>query len=120
MRSADSRTTYEQIWEIVRQIPRGKVATYGQVASEAGFPGQARRVGYALHSLPDSSGVPWHRVINASGRISFPKGSEAYGRQRRLLRKEGIILSKEIIDLNRFGWLSDSYTRRSWRSRKFQ
>jgi methylated-DNA-protein-cysteine methyltransferase-like protein len=104
---SNSRSTYELIWETVRQIPRGKVATYGQVASEAGFPGQARMVGYALHALSGSQGVPWHRVINASGRISFPKGGEAYRRQRRLLRNEGIIFSKERLDLDRFGWLSD-------------
>lgn len=104
---SNSRSTYELILETVRQIPRGKVATYGQVASEAGFPGQARMVGYALHALSDSAGVPWHRVINASGKISFPKGSEAYRRQRRLLRNEGVVFSKESLDLDRFGWLSD-------------
>ena len=104
---SNPRSTYELIWEIVRQIPRGKVATYGQVAAEAGLPGQARMVGYALHALSGTPGVPWHRVINASGEISFPKGSAAYRRQRRLLRNEGIVFSKESLDLGRFGWLSD-------------
>ncbi len=101
------KSTYEVIWETVRQIPRGKVATYGQVASESGLPGRARMVGYALHALAGMSDVPWHRVINSSGRISFPKGSEAYRRQRRLLRSEGIVFKKDTLDLERFGWLSD-------------
>ena len=98
---------YELIWETVRQIPKGKVATYGQVASEAGFPRQPRMVGYALHALPPRSGVPWHRVINAQGRISFPKGSTAHRKQRRLLKAEGVNFRGESLDLERHGWLSD-------------
>jgi methylated-DNA-protein-cysteine methyltransferase-like protein len=99
--------TYERIWETVRQIPKGLVATYGEVAAEAGFPGQARMVGYALHALPPGSGVPWQRVINAMGKISFPSGSEAYTRQKDLLRKEGIVFRGDRIDRRRFGWLRE-------------
>ena len=101
-------SSYEIIWEIVRQIPKGRVATYGQVASESGFPGQARLVGYALHSLPPHAGVPWQRVINSQGGISFPRGSSAYRRQRRLLGGEGVIFQGDTIDLERFGWLKIS------------
>jgi methylated-DNA-protein-cysteine methyltransferase-like protein len=101
-------SSYEIIWEIVRQIPKGRVATYGQVAAESGFPGQARLVGYALHALPPHAGVPWQRVINARGRISFPCASSAYKRQRRLLRGEGVIFQGPTIDLERFGWLRTS------------
>ena len=101
-------SSYEIIWEIVRQIPKGRVATYGQVASESGFPGQARLVGYALHSLPPHAGVPWQRVINSHGRISFPRGTSAHRRQRRLLSGEGVVFQGEIIDLERFGWLKTS------------
>jgi methylated-DNA-protein-cysteine methyltransferase related protein len=97
--------TYERIWETVRQIPKGTVATYGEVAAEAGFPGQARMVGYALHALPHGSGVPWQRVINTMGKISFPTGSDAHTRQKRLLRKEGIVFRGDRIDRERFGWL---------------
>ena len=97
--------TYEIIWETVRLIPKGYVASYGQVAVEAGMPGQARLVGYALHALPPSSGVPWHRVINAQGRISFPPGSSSYIRQKKLLQKEGIVVNGGGIDLKRYGWL---------------
>ena len=63
--------SYQRIYAVVRQIPEGRVATYGQVASLAGLAGQARQVGYALHALPDGTAVPWHRVVNASGGISL-------------------------------------------------
>jgi methylated-DNA-protein-cysteine methyltransferase-like protein len=110
VRFGGSLSTYEAIWETVRQIPRGKVATYGQIASESGFPRQSRMVGYALHALPVSSNVPWHRVINARGRISFPERGESYNRQKRLLRSEGVTFVRDVVDLERFGWLSDSAT----------
>ena len=107
---AESRnmlSTYELIWETVRQIPKGKVASSGQVASEAGFPRQPRMVGFALHALPPHSGVPWHRVINAQGRISFPRDSAANRKQRRLLKAEGVVFHGDAVDMERFGWLSD-------------
>ena len=65
--------TYRKIWATAKRVPKGRVATYGQIAALAGFPRQARLVGYALHSLPEKSDVPWHRVINARGEISFGK-----------------------------------------------
>ena len=102
---------YERIYGLVRQIPVGKVATYGQIAREASYPRQPRMVGYALHALPNSSGVPWHRVINAQGKISFPRKSGSYNRQKRLLRKEGISFAREVVDLKRFGWLSEARKR---------
>jgi len=111
MRRSGLPRTYELIWEIVRLIPRGKVASYGQIAQEAGLPGQARLVGYALHALPPSSGVPWHRVINAQGRISFPPASVAYRQQRRLLQNEGVVLERGCIDLQSYGWLRKLRTR---------
>jgi methylated-DNA-protein-cysteine methyltransferase-like protein len=106
-RIRNSLSTCELIRETVRQIPRGRVATYGQIASEAGFPGQARMVGYALHTLPIGSAVPWHRVINAQGRISFPKGTDAYRKQRHLLKSESVGFSRDVVDLDRFGWLTE-------------
>lgn len=63
-------TSYRRIYAVVRRIPRGRVATYGQVARLAGLPGHARQVGYALHALPAGTTVPWHRVVNAQGAIS--------------------------------------------------
>ncbi len=97
--------TYELIWEIVRLIPKAKVASYGQVAAEAGLPRQARLVGYALHALRPSSRVPWHRVVNAHGKISFPPGSPAYRRQHDLLQREGIVMDGGTIDMKKYGWL---------------
>ena len=80
--------TYEAIYRIVRKIPRGKVATYGQIAKLAGMAGHARQVGYALHALPSGSDVPWHRVINAKGQISLRSTTESM--QKALLEKEGV------------------------------
>lgn len=82
--------TYERIYAIVRQIPHGRVATYGQVARLAGLNGHARQVGYALNSLADGHDIPWHRVINSKGEIS--RRSEPYLEkiQRELLEQEDI------------------------------
>jgi len=74
----------------VARIPKGRVATYGQVAELAGLDGHARQVGYALHALPDDSAVPWHRVVNARGEVSARFHTEWGVIQRRLLEAEGI------------------------------
>jgi len=96
---------YERIWSVVARIPRGRAATYGQVARLAGLPRQARRVGYALHALPEGRDVPWHRVVNAAGGIS-PRAEPRYETiQRVLLRREGIVLdARGRVSLDRFGW----------------
>lgn len=107
MRTGSSLSNYELIWETVRQIPKGSVATYGEVAAESGLPGQPRLVGYALHRLPAGSDVPWHRVINSQGRILFSPASRVFKEQRRLLQKEGVVFAGEAVDLHRFGWLKD-------------
>jgi methylated-DNA-protein-cysteine methyltransferase-like protein len=94
---------YERIWQFVKKIPHGKVATYGQIARLAGIDGHARFVGYALHGVPQKSGIPWHRVINSQGRISL-SGLSAR-RQRRLLELEKIEFSPAgKIDLKTFQW----------------
>ncbi len=98
------KDTYPRIWRTVERIPKGRVSTYGRVAAVAGLPGQARLVGYALHALPPQSGVPWQRVINSRGMISFPRNSHSFGRQERLLMKEGIRIVDGKIDLRKFGW----------------
>ncbi|UCC72822.1 MAG: MGMT family protein [Gemmatimonadota bacterium] len=96
--------TYTRIYEVVNRIPRGRVATYGQVAALAGLNGQARQVGYALHALKDDS-VPWHRVVNAQGRISSRREPGCERWQRQLLEEEGIVLDSEgRICLERFRW----------------
>ena len=97
--------TYERMYAVVRLIPRGRVATYGQVAALAGFPGHARQVGYALNSLPHRSDLPWHRVINAKGEISI-RAEPVYGRvQRALLEAEGVSFDPTgRVPLQRFRW----------------
>ncbi|MDH4130727.1 MAG: MGMT family protein [Gemmatimonadota bacterium] len=80
---------YSAIYAVVRRIPRGRVATYGQVAELAGGRVTARQVGYALHALPASTTVPWHRVVNREGRISLPPESGGIEQQLRLA-KEGV------------------------------
>ena len=94
-----------RIWQVVALIPSGKVASYGDVARHAGMPGAARRVGMALRRLPTDTRIPWHRVINAQGRISLPDGSASQLTQRERLEAEGILFRiNGSIDLRRFGW----------------
>jgi len=94
-----------RIYAIVRRIPRGRVATYGQVAAAAGLPGHARQVGYALNALPDDHDVPWQRVINAQGRVSSRADPFAEDRQRAMLEAEGGVFdTRARVDLDRFGW----------------
>lgn len=97
--------TYRRIWEMVERIPAGRVATYGQIAALVGRPGHARQVGYALHNLPEGTEVPWHRVINARGRVS-PRSRPGWdGLQRMLLVEEGVTFdSDDRIDLERYRW----------------
>lgn len=90
----------------VKQIPRGRVCTYGNVADAAGLPRRARLVGTVLRQTPASKGLPWFRVINASGRISFPVGSDSYARQRKHLEDEGVDFVGGRVDLERYGWPS--------------
>jgi methylated-DNA-protein-cysteine methyltransferase-like protein len=93
-----------RIYEVVAQVPRGRVATYGEIARRAGLPRGARRVGRALRTLAGHPPIPWHRVVNAEGRIALATGSDGAQRQRRLLITEGIAFSGDRIDLRRFGW----------------
>ncbi len=88
-RSRPSAGTYARIYDVVRRIPAGRVATYGQVARLAGLPRHARQVGYALRALEDDA-VPWHRVINAAGAISRRADPMFVDVQRQLLQAEGI------------------------------
>ncbi len=95
---------FEQVYAIVRCIPRGRVATYGQVARMLEQPHAGRTVGWAMRALPEGSDVPWFRVVNAAGRISL-RGSEGVAEQRCLLGAEGVSFDHDgRIDLHRFGW----------------
>ena len=96
-----------RILAVVRRIPRGRVATYGQVAAMAGLPRRARLVGQILQHLDPAIKIPWHRVVNAKGEVSYSlsrNGGDAV--QQRLLEKEGIEFDdKNRFDLERFRWL---------------
>ncbi|MGI8817668.1 MAG: MGMT family protein [Gemmatimonadales bacterium] len=97
--------SYQRIYRVVRRIPQGRVATYGQVASLAGLAGHARQVGYALHALPDGTIVPWHRVVNAAGRISARATPGGDLVQRLLLEREGIRLdARGRVSLDQVRW----------------
>jgi methylated-DNA-protein-cysteine methyltransferase-like protein len=93
------RKLLERIWRAVAAIPRGEVASYGGIARRAGAPGRARLVGHALKVAPASLKLPWHRVLNAQGRISLPAGSKAHRMQRRLLEEEGVVFRNGKVDL---------------------
>lgn len=95
-------TNYQRIWDVVAQIPHGRVATYGQIARLAGLGQHARLVGYALHHSPIELG--WHRVINAYGKISFPQHSNQYHLQQSKLEAEGIVFKNRRVDLDRYRW----------------
>ena len=99
---------YDLVWATVKRIPRGKVATYGQIAALAGMPRHARHAGYALAATPENMKIPWHRVINARGRVSLRLkhwGSGNDDLQRILLEAEGVNFDGSgRVDLKKFRW----------------
>lgn len=102
-----SISLYQRFYNVVRQIPPGRVATYGQVARWAGYPGYARQVGYALFRLQgEETDIPWQRVINAGGQISYSPFRLGYDDlQKVLLQAEGIPFDADgRVDLQRYGW----------------
>ncbi len=89
----------------MRRIPRGRVATYGQIAALAGLSGHARQVGYALHALPDGTDVPWHRVMNAKGEVSRRASAGYEHVQRALLESEGVRFGPHgRVAMERYCW----------------
>jgi methylated-DNA-protein-cysteine methyltransferase-like protein len=119
-RGAKANDAYGRIYAVVRRIPRGRVASYGQIARLLGMPGRARQVGYALSALRDER-VPWHRVLNAAGRVSPRAVPGADDVQRRLLEREGVRFDAAgRVPLQRYGWEPEARrrgTRRSVRPR---
>ena len=96
---------FERVYLIVRQIPHGQVTSYGAIARMLGYPRGARTVGWALHSLPAASDVPWQRVINSQGRISTHRRQHDLSGQRQLLEAEGVLFDERArVDFDRFGW----------------
>ena len=111
----NARLFFETVWDIVLQIPPGKVSSYGQIASmippdKYTDPAQMRRlaprwVGTAMRKTPNGKSIPWHRVINSQGTISFPAGSTHAEQQRQLLEMEGIVFDKRgAVNLRLYAW----------------
>lgn len=90
--------------QVVGSIPKGRVSTYGQIAALAGYPGYARQVGATLKNLPKDTELPWFRVLNAQGRISFPENSKSYLKQKAMLQGEGVEFRGDRISLKEYGW----------------
>ncbi|MCI2283459.1 MGMT family protein [Colwellia sp. MSW7] len=108
MTSQEINPKYIQIWETVQKIPEGKVACYGQIADLAGLPGKARLVGKALGKVPKSGwqkkAVPWYRVINAQGKISFSFDNSHFKKQTQFLQDEQVAVIAGKINLVEFQW----------------
>jgi methylated-DNA-protein-cysteine methyltransferase-like protein len=103
-KTSDFDRWVKTVWQVVEGIPRGHVLTYGEVARLAGMSRAARRVSQAMRRAPKGVKLPWHRVVNAQGKISFPQDSAGYHRQKELLESEGVIFLNGKIDLQRFGY----------------
>ncbi|MGQ0639577.1 MAG: MGMT family protein [Gemmatimonadaceae bacterium] len=99
-------STHSRIYAAIRRIPRGQVASYGQIARLAGLPRHARLVGYALHRLTTGSSIPWHRVVNAKGELSLVRAGRASGLEQRLrLEREGVRVNAALrVSMTQFGW----------------
>lgn len=98
----------EKIWQIVYQIPKGKVSSYGQVARLAGLPGYARYVGHTMKCLPAGTKLPWHRVANSQGKLSFSRDSQEYQTQKSRLESEGVVFVNGRFSLKKYGWNQDA------------
>jgi methylated-DNA-protein-cysteine methyltransferase-like protein len=95
---------HQSVWKVVLEIPSGHVLTYGEVARLSGMPRAARRVSQAMRRAPRAHNLPWHRVINAQGKISFPEDSSGWKTQKDKLESEGVVFLNGKIDLVVFGY----------------
>lgn len=102
--SVTAEDAYPRFWAVVRQIPRGRVASYAQVAFAAGLPGRARMVGRSLADAGAAASLPWHRVINAQGRVAMPVSSAAYAEQMARLVAEGVVFKNGRVSFLHYGW----------------
>ncbi len=102
--SSRDQASAAAILAVIARIPRGRVTTYGSVATRAGLPGRARLVGKLLRELPAGSKLPWHRVVAAAGRVALPPSSPSRQRQIELLKREGILVVRGRVDMRQHGW----------------
>lgn len=101
---SDNKNVFERIYDVVCQIPKGKVSTYGAVAAKAGNPRWSRVVGYALHVNPRPGIIPCHRVVNREGKLAEAFVFGGINMQANLLREEGVEVENNIVDLTKYGW----------------
>lgn len=104
-----------RILAVVRSIPYGCVANYGQVAARAGLSGRARLVAWALKKVADDDPVPWHRVLRSDGRIAFPEGSSSHAEQLHLLQREQVKLMNGRVQRAQFAWREADLDAQLWR-----
>ncbi|MGO2476752.1 MAG: MGMT family protein [Pseudoalteromonas sp.] len=97
-------TKEQAIYTVIAHIPKGKVANYGQIARLAGYASNARLVGRLLKIMPNDSTIPWHRVVNSQGKLSFEIGSDKYQQQREKLIAEGVLFKKDKINMHQYRW----------------
>ena len=104
IKKTDDANWYQSVWKVVSEIPSGHVLTYGEVARLSGMPRAARRVSQAMRRAPRAMALPWHRVINSQGKISFPEDSSGWLQQKDRLENEGVVFLNGKIDLQHFGY----------------
>lgn len=104
IKKTDEGNWHQSVWKVVSEIPSGHVLTYGEVARLSGMPRAARRVSQALRRAPRGLKLPWHRVINSQGKISFPEDSSGWMKQKDKLEEEGVVFLKGKINLEQFGY----------------
>ncbi|MFI5175552.1 MAG: MGMT family protein [Terriglobia bacterium] len=95
---------FKKVYRVVRAIPRGKVATYGQVARISGRPHAARMVGWAMSASSSQHPVPWHRVVGAGGRLIISKAIQYFQIQKQLLQQEGVRFRGDRVIMSTFQW----------------
>lgn len=93
-----------QVINLVKKIPKGKIASYGQIAKLTDKPNASRGVSWVLYTCSKSYNLPWHRVINSKGKISFPKGTINYKKQKNYLQSEGVYFVDEQLDMKKYQW----------------
>ena len=97
----------KRIWKTVVAVPKGKVASYGQIADLAGLPGRARLVGKALQLAPKEMALPWYRILRSNGLLAFEKGSKSALHQKGFLQEEAVVVLNNRVKLSQFGWQPD-------------
>ncbi|MCW8879877.1 MAG: MGMT family protein [Kangiellaceae bacterium] len=97
-------TKARRIWQTVAMVPKGKVASYGQIADLAGLPGRARLVGKVLGYAPKDMTLPWYRILRSNGQLAFSAGSNEAEKQKGLLQEEGVVVLNNRVKIKDFGW----------------